>query len=390
MKYNFDEIIDRRNTNCEKYDDLLQIFGKNDLIPMWVADTDFRTPDFIVDAVKQRAEHEIYGYPLIPESFFSSIQKWLFNKYNWKVEKEWIVFSPNVVIGLASVVLSMTKPGDKIIVQPPVYFPFFHVVSGNDRIVVENQLKYVNNHYEFDFDDLKSKIDENTKMLILCSPHNPGGRVWTKEELTELGIICMKNNIILVSDEIHSDLVLFDNIHSPVASISDEMQQNCITSMSASKTFNMAGLCSSFVIIPNNYLRSKFNQFMHATHISMGNFFGLTATEAAYSNGHDWLRQLLEYLEGNFNIIDSFFNENFSCIKVMKPEASFLVWIDMSGLGIPVKDAFKRLVDAGLGLSPGYIFGSGGDNFVRLNMGCPRSVLLEGLDLFKKAFKDFK
>ncbi len=386
MKYNFDEIIDRRNTNCEKYDDLLAIFGKDNLIPLWVADTDFRTPDFIADAIKKRADHEIYGYPMIPESFYNSIQNWINARHDWKIEKEWISFSPNVVIGLASTVLSLTKPGDKIIVQPPVYFPFFHVIKGNDRIIVENQLKVVNNHYEIDYDDLINKIDSNTKMLFLCSPHNPGGRVWQKEELKKLGEICLENNIIIVSDEIHSDLIFPGRKHTPIASVSDKLSNICITLMSASKTFNIAGLSSSYVIIPNKELRSKFNYFINHNHFSGGNIFGLTATEAAYSNGHEWLQMLLEYLEGNLNIVTAFFTENFPSLKVMIPEGSFLVWIDLSGIGMPIKDAMDKLIENGLALSPGYLFGSGGENFVRLNMGCPKSILINGLEIFKKTF----
>ncbi|MBP7508370.1 MAG: PatB family C-S lyase [Prolixibacteraceae bacterium] len=386
MKYNFDEIIDRKNTNCEKYDDLIEIFGKEDLIPMWVADTDFRTPDFIVEAIKKRADHEIYGYPMIPDSFYNSIQNWINTKHNWKIEKEWISFSPNVVIGLASTVLSLTRPGDKIIVQPPVYFPFFHVIKGNDRIIVENQLKVVNNHYEFDYDDLINKIDRNTKMLILCSPHNPGGRVWKKEELIKLGKICLEKNIVIVSDEIHSDLIFSGIKHTPIASISDEMANSCITLMSASKTFNIAGLSSSYVIVPNKELRSKFNYFINHNHFSGGNIFGLTATEAAYTHGQEWLQMLIEYLEENLKIVTSFFSEHFPSVKVMVPEGSFLVWIDLSGIGIPIKDAINKLIENGLALSPGHIFGSGGENFVRLNMGCPKSLLIKGLEVFKKTF----
>lgn len=386
MKYNFDEIIDRRNTNCEKYDDLLAVFGKDNLIPMWVADTDFRTPDFIVDAIKKRAEHEVYGYPMIPDSFYNSIQNWIYARHNWKIEKDWISFSPNVVIGLASIVLSLTKPGDKIIVQPPVYFPFFHVIKGNDRIIVENQLKVVNNHYEIDYEDLVNKIDGDTKMLILCSPHNPGGRVWEKEELVKLGNICREKNIIIVSDEIHSDLIFSGHKHTPIASVSDEMADICITLMAASKTFNIAGLSSSYVIIPNKELRFKFSHFINHNHFSGGNIFGLTATEAAYTYGHEWLQELLDYLEGNLEIVSSFFAENFPAVKVMVPEGSYLVWIDISGLGMPVKEAMNILIENGLALSPGYIFGSGGEDFVRLNMGCPKSILIEGLDIFKKSF----
>ena len=388
MKYNFDEIIDRINTNCIKYDGREQVFNKTDVIPLWVADTDFRTPDFIVEAVKKRAGHEIYGYPVIPNSFYSSIMGWVQRRHGWQIEKDWINYSPNVVIGLASLVLSMTKPGDKIIVQPPVYFPFFHVVKGNDRGMIENPLKNINGRYYFDFDDLKSKIDKDTKMLLLCNPHNPGGMVWSREELTELGQICIENNIVVVSDEIHSDLIYKDYKHVPFATISEAFATNSITAMSASKTFNIAGLSSSFLIIKNNKLARQYQKFMQATHISSGNFFGHVATEAAYQNGDDWLLQLLEYLEGNLQLIKAHLSLHLPKVKLMQPEGTYLAWIDLSELSIKPRDAFDKLVNAGVGLSFGHLFGQGGENFVRLNMGCPRAVLAEAMDKMVLALKE--
>ena len=388
MTYNFDEIIDRRNSNCEKYDSRERIFKNPDLIPLWVADTDFRTPDFIVEAVKRRAEHEIYGYPIIPDSFFTSIQGWLKRRHDWSIEKDWINYSPNVVIGLASLVLSLTKPGDKIIVQPPVYFPFFHVVKGNDRQMVENPLKNKNGRYYFDLDDLKSKIDKDTKMLLLCNPHNPGGMVWSKEELTAIGEICIENDIIIVSDEIHSDLIYSNYKHTPFATISEEFAANSITAMSASKTFNIAGLSSSFLIVPNARLARHYKKFMQATHISSGNFFGLVATEAAYQFGDDWVDQLICYLEDNLTLLKSYLSEYLPKVKLMEPEGTYLAWIDISQLSIGTNEAFDALVKAGVGLSPGYLFGQGGESFVRLNMGCPRAVLKEALEKMVRALKN--
>jgi cysteine-S-conjugate beta-lyase len=385
MKYNFDEIVDRSNTNCEKYDGRKRVFGTDELIPLWVADTDFRTPDFIVNAVKKRADHEIYGYPIKPDSYYLSIQRWLFNQHEWVVERSWITYCPNVVVGVASVILSMTKPGDKIIVQPPVYFPFFHVVEGNDRILVENPLKLEDSIYRFDFDDLKSKIDNRTKMLLLCNPHNPGGRVWLKDELAKLARIAMENNILIVSDEIHSDLILHGNKHTPIAILSKEISFATITISSASKTFNIAGLSSAYLVIRNKALMAKYNQFMQATHISSGNFFGMVATEAAYTYGAEWLSQLNDYLYLNFLFIERFFRENIPEIKVMEPQGTFLVWIDISGLGIEPRSFYQKLVNAGVGISPGSLFGTGGENYIRLNMGCPKSLLIEALERFKIA-----
>lgn len=388
MKYNFDEIIDRRNTNCEKYDSRESIFGNANVIPLWVADTDFRTPDFIVNAVKARAEHEVYGYPVKPDSYYKSIQGWLNRRHNWRVDQGWITYCPNVVISLASIILALTKPGDKIVVQPPVYFPFFHVVEGNGRVMIENPLKNTGKRYKFDLDDLKSKIDADTKMLLLCNPHNPGGMVWTKDELIEIGNICVENNIIVVSDEIHADLIYSGHKHIPFASISEEFAMNSITTMSASKTFNIAGLSSAFLITKNKNHMAAFKRFMHATHISSGNFFGIVATEAAFTYGDSWLGHLMEYLEGNLNYIQSFITQHLPKLKVMRPEGTYLLWIDISGLSVKPRIAFNKLVEGGLGLSPGYLFGTGGENFVRLNMGCPRSVLEEAMVKMKVIFEN--
>jgi cysteine-S-conjugate beta-lyase len=387
-KYDFDELVDRTNTHCEKYDSRERIFGNADVIPLWVADTDFKTPDFIVNAVKERASHEIYGYPIIPDSFYEAIEGWLERRHQWTVSRETLQYAPNVVIALASIVLSMTKPGDKIVVQPPVYFPFFQVIEGNERIIVENPLKVLDGRYHFDLDDLRSKIDENTKMLFLCNPHNPGGTVWTKQELTDLGNLCHEKNVFVVSDEIHADLVYSGNHHTPFASISESFAQNSIVAMSASKTFNIAGLSSAFLVIPDKHKRSQYKHFMRATHISSGNFFGLVATEAAYEHGDEWLNQLLRYLENNLLLVEDYLAANLPKLKVMKPEGTYLIWIDLSDLSVSAKKAYELMVEAGVGLSPGFLFGTGGDNYVRLNMGCPRSVLQQGLDCMKAALEN--
>lgn len=386
MIYNFDEIIDRSNTNCEKYDSRKAIFGSENVIPMWVADTDFRTPDFIVKAVKERAAHEVYGYPQKPDSYYESICNWHKRQHAWHIQREWLSYSPNVVVALSSIVLSLTKPGDKVILQPPVYFPFYHVVEGNERVVIENQLKIEDGRYRFDFDDLKAKIDSKTKMLLLCNPHNPGGMAWTKDELTELGQICIENNIIVVSDEIHSDLVFPEYKHTPFAAISDEFAQISLTTTAASKTFNMAGLSSAYIITANEQFMLAYKKLMRATHVSSGNFFGIVATEAAFTHGDEWLLQLKNYLKGNRDYLEQYLAENIPLVKMMHPEATFLAWIDLSGLTISTNEAFSNLVKAGVGLSIGNMFGPGGENFVRLNFGCPRSVLQKGLEIMKQTW----
>ncbi len=387
MEYNFDQIIDRTNSNCQKYDNRKAVFGTTDLIPMWVADTDFKTPDFIVNAVKKRAEHQVYGYPLKPDSYFESIMGWYKRRHNWDIKKNWIQFCPNVVSGIASLVLSLSSEGDKIIVQPPVYFPFFHVVEGNKRVMVENPLKREGNRYSFDFDNLKSIIDEKTKMILLCSPHNPGGMVWTREELSELGKICIENGIIVIADEIHADLIFSGHTHIPFPSISDEFAMNSIIVSSASKTFNIAGLSSAYIIAKNPEYRKAYEAFARATHITSGNFFGQVATEAAYNYGESWLDQLILYIEENYNFIESFIKNEIPCLKLIKPEGTFLAWIDFSEVSLPTADVYKNLIDNGLGLSPGHMFGEGGKTFLRLNMGCPRSLIVTAMDILKRTIE---
>jgi cysteine-S-conjugate beta-lyase len=386
-QYNFDEIIERNSTDCEKYDSRSIIFGRSDIIPLWVADTDFRTPDFIVSALKERMQHEIFGYTKKRERLFEAIQRWYLRRHSFTIRAEWIQFSPNVVSALASVVLSMTNTGDKIIVQPPVYFPFFHLVEGNGRVLVENKLRIENGRYTFDFEDLLSKIDDKTKMLLLCNPHNPGGTVWNLDELKQLSDICLEKGIIIISDEIHSDLILQNKKHVCAASISDEAALNTITVSSASKTFNIAGLSLAYLLIPDKKLRSKYEHFMQASHLSSGNIFGLIATEAAYTYGDEWLEQLLIYLENNAKRIDDIFAPYSSEIKVMRPEATFLSWVDVSGIGIDSKKATQIIAEHGVGISPGYLFGKGGENFIRINFGCPQSVLETALHKIIRALK---
>jgi cysteine-S-conjugate beta-lyase len=384
--YNFDEIIDRSGTDCEKYDSREKVFGKADVIPLWVADTDFRTPAFITDAIKKRADHEIYGYPIRPESYCNSIQKWLLRQHEWLIDREMLCCSPNVVVGLASLVLSLTQPGDGIIVQPPVYYPFFHVVQGNDRSLIENPLKLKNGRYYFDLEDLKSKINDKTRMLLLCNPHNPGGMSWKRDELEALGKICIKNNIIVVSDEIHADLVLPGHKHLPFASVSEEHARICITAMAASKTFNVAGLSSAFLIFTNRDLYRPYKKFINATHISSGNFFGMIATVAAFTHGDEWLEQLRAYLDCNVKLAEHFISTRMPRIKIMHPEATFLLWLDFRDFGLNDEQLLKKLVDCGVGLSPGYLFGTGGSGFMRLNFGCPRPVLQNALEKMEEGF----
>jgi cystathionine beta-lyase len=352
-----------------------------------VADTDFRTPDFIMEAIRKRMEHEILGYTFRGESFYEAIINWVRSRHNWDIRKEWISFSPGVVSALTVAVITLTKPGDKIIAQPPVYFPFFETILGSDRQLVENPLKLVNGRYHFDLEDLEKKLNDDTRMLLLCNPQNPGGMVWRTEELSALEAICKKNNILVVSDEIHSDLLFKGETHIPWAMVSEESGQNSIVCMAPSKTFNVAGLSTSFAVIPNPRLKKLFDKMMNTMHIHMGNIPGKVALEAAYTHGEAWLTQLMEYVEENFRFLFNFMSDYLPRIKVMRPEATFLVWLDFREYGMNDKKLSRFLVEkAKVGLNNGARFGTGGDGFQRINIGCSRSVLKEGLERMKAAF----
>ncbi len=388
MQYNFDEIIPREGTNCIKYDGCERVFHTSDLLPMWVADTDFRTPRFIVDAIKKRVDHEIFGYSFKPDSYFDAVSDWIFRRHNWKVKKEWISFSPGVVAGIALAIETFSRPGDGVIVQPPVYFPFFDCVKGTRRKLIENPLKLQNGRYTFDFKDLKSKISRNTRLILLCNPQNPGGMVWTKGELEELAAICLENRIMVLSDEIHSDLVFKGHVHIPFATLSEDAAKNCTVFMAPSKTFNVAGLASSLVIIPDRINRARFERVLNVGHLGMGNIFGRIAIEAAYRHGDEWLEQLLDYLWENYLFLNDFIQNNLPGVKVMKPEATFLIWLNFQSYGMNDNELLEFTANkAKVGLNNGALFGTGGEGWMRINIGCPRSVLKEGLSRLEKAFK---
>lgn len=389
-KYDFDEIVPREGTDSIKWDARKKVFRGNDVLPLWVADMDFKTPDFIADAIKKRASHEIYGYTFKPASYFNSIAGWMKRRHNWEIQKSWISFSPGVVAGLTLAVETFSEPGDQVIVQPPVYFPFFETIKGTRREMVENPLIIKNGRYTFDFDDLKSKITKNTRLMLLCNPQNPGGTVWTREELEELAGICIENQIMVISDEIHSDLVFSGNKHIPYATVSEEAAQNCLVLMAPSKTFNVAGLSSSVVIIPGKTNFSRYETALEVGHLGMGNIFGSVALEAAYTYGDEWLNQLLGYLWDNFLLLDDFFRKKLPRVRVMKPEATYLVWLDFTGYGMDDNELSRFLADvAKVGLNNGGRFGTGGDGWMRINIGCPRSILLEALERTEKALVQF-
>ncbi len=387
MPYNFDEIIERRGTDSFKYDALEMFFGSDDILPVWVADMDFRTPDFIMKAIRERLNHEILGYTLRNDNFYSSIIGWVKRRHNWEIKKEWISFSPGVVSALTASVMAFTEPGEKVIVQTPVYFPFFESVRGVKRRLIENPLKLVDGRYTFDLEDLESKIDEKTRMLMLCNPHNPGGMVWTRKELTALSAICERNNIMVVSDEIHSDLLFDQQIHTPYSMLSDESANNSIVCMAPSKTFNLAGLSTSFVVIPNAETMQQYEKLMRTLHVHMGNIPGMVALEAAYSLGDKWLSEMMNYVQENYRELESYFSDHLPRVRVMRPEATYLVWLDFRDYGMNDKELSKFMVErAKVGLNNGGRFGRPGDGFMRINLGAPRSVVMEAARRISEAF----
>ena len=386
MKYNFDELIDRRNTGAVKTDLCKKMFGTDDLIPLWVADMDFRTPDFIIDAINNRCKHPILGYTVPDEEYFNSIIRWIDARHGWKLERSWLGFLPGIVPGLAFAVNALTQAGDEIIIQPPVYPPFIHVPSKNDRELIYNPLKVVDGRFEMDLEDLEYKITDRTRMFILCNPHNPGGRTWDADTLIKVAEICHKHGVLVVSDEIHSDMALPGNVHTPFASVSELAEQNSITYMAPSKTFNMAGLVSSSYIIPNSEIRKKFSDFMDNSELANGNIFAYVAAQAAYEKGTEWLSEMISYIQGNVDYIVEFLEKNIPQIKPMIPQASFLIWLDCTGLEMSSHQLQDFMVkEARLGLNKGTTFGPGGEQHLRLNIGCSREVLKQAMEQLKSA-----
>ena len=388
MKYDFNQICDRKNTNCFKWDFIQSIFGNDDVIPMWVADMDFPVATPIVEALKRRVEHEFYGYTKASTDVIQSVVDRMWDKYAWKIKSEWIVFTPGVVPALNITVRMLTHPGDEIILQEPVYYPFFPAVTSSGCQIVNNQLRLINGRYEMDYEDLEHQfharigmlpVPNRIKAIMLCNPHNPVGRLWNKEELTKLGDIAIKHGVVVISDEIHCELLFKDHQHTPFASISEEFEQNSIVCMSPSKTFNLAGLEVSSIIIPNKKLRHLFINTRTGI-LPEPNLFGYTALEAAYRFGDEWLDQLLDYLQGNLDFLLKYFANRIPKIKVIKPQGTYLIWLDCRDLGMDDMTLRNFMRDkAKVGFDDGFLFGSGGSGFQRMNIACPRPILEEAL-----------
>lgn len=382
MTYNFDKTIDRHGTGALALDVLQERYGRPDLTPLWVADMNFETPDFITDALRRRLDHSLYGYTVVPDDFWPTIIKWIYDHHQWNVSQEWMRFIPGIVKGIGFVVNVFCKPDEKVIIQPPVYHPFRLTPQGNKREVVMNPLRRNDDgSYSMDFDNLAKVADDKCRVLILSNPHNPAGIVWDVDTLRQLAHFCHEHDIIVISDEIHCDMALFGNKHHPFASVSDEAAQCSITFGAPSKTFNIAGIVSSYCIVPNEELRRPFFEWLTANELDEPHLFAPIATIAAFKEGEEWRRQMLAYIEGNIKFVEDYLAANIPQIKPLRPQASFLVWLDCRGLGLD-HDALQDLFinHARLALNDGEMFGIGGKGFMRMNVASPRSVLKDALD----------
>ncbi len=391
MRYDFDSVISRYNTNSVKWDFAEQFFQVRDIWPMWVADMDFRVPEPVIDAVKKVADQGIFGYTRASDSYYEALMKWMKTRHGWDIQKEWVALCTGVVPAIRMVIKAFTQPGDEVIVQTPVYYPFFDVIRDNSCEILDNPLRLENGKYMMDLADLERKINRRTKLILLCSPHNPVGRVWQEKELRELGELCLKNNILVVADEIHEDIVYDGFKHIPFPLVSKEFADKSIVCTSASKSFNLAGLKTSNIIISNPEIRQHFSDTVRSCGLQSPNLFGLVATEAAYQYGEEWLEQLLDYLQGNVTLVTEYAAERMPGLKVTQPEGTYLLWLDFRNCGIS-PDRLGKFVreEAKVGLEAGTIFGCKEDGFERMNIACPRSILAEGLRRLEATVKLLK
>ena len=381
MTYDFDKIIDRTGSGDLKHGVLKERYGRDDLLPLWVADMDFETPQFITDALRQRLEHSLFGYTVVPNGLWTSIIQWIRDHHQWEVKREWLTYIPGIVKGIGMAINVFVKEDEKVIIQPPVYHPFRLTPQGNGRKVVYNPLKEVDGTYEMDFEQLAEVVDDKCRLLILSNPHNPAGVCWPKETLQRLAHFCFEHHIIVISDEIHADMALFGNKHIPFASVSDEAAQISITFGAPSKTFNIAGIVSSYAIVPNDSLRRRFYTWLEANELNDPPLFSPIATIAAYTQGEDYRQQMLSYIEDNIRFVEDYCREHLPQIKPWRPQASFLVWLDCRALGLSHDALVDLFVNhAHLALNDGAMFGIGGSGFMRLNVGTPRAVLRQALE----------
>ena len=381
MTYSFDKIVDRRGSGDLKHGVLQERYGRSDLLPLWVADMDFETPPFITEALRQRLDHSLFGYTVVPEELWDVIIQWTLEHHGWQVQREWLTYIPGIVKGIGMAINVFSEEGDKVIIQPPVYHPFRLTPQGNGRKVVYNPLRELpDGSYDMDFEQLEQVTDEHCKILILSNPHNPAGICWKENTLRRLAHFCYEHHILVLSDEIHSDMALFGNRHIPFATVSDEAAACSITFSAPSKTFNIAGIVSSYAIVPNPTLRRRFYSWLEANELNDPPLFSPIATIAAYSQGESWRKQMLAYIEENIRFVEEYCQQHLPKIKPWRPEASFLVWIDCRPLGLQHDELVDLFVNrAHLALNDGAMFGPGGEGFMRLNVGTPRSILLQAL-----------
>lgn len=386
--YNFDEPIERRGTDCFKWDALPAMYGRDDLTPMWVADMDFRSPDFVMEAIRKRCEHEVLGYTMPSDAYWQAVTAWLAKHYDIQASKEDLHFIPGIVAGISYALLCLTQPGDKVLVTTPVYPPFLNLPRESGRTLVCSPLKINNGRFEIDFEDFERKAD-GCKVLIMSNPHNPAGTIWGTEVLQKVATLCERKGIIVISDEIHADLTLPGHHHVSYSTVNDAAKRHSITFMAPSKTFNIAGLGSSVCFIADDTLRKRFFVWLDSLGVSGGNIFAFTAAEAAFAHGEEWLKQMLEYLNENVLTLKNFLNERMPKVKAVLPEASYLAWLDFSGYGFSHKELADKLInEAHVVLNDGTTFG--GDAYqhcFRLNLGCPRNTLISCLDSIAKTIE---
>jgi len=384
----FDRTINRLNTASYKWDFMEKRFGTSDLVPFWVADMDFAAPPAVVEAIVERAKHGVYGYTIRPQSYYDAVLGWLERRHGWKIPQEWLTSCPTVMTSLSIVMEILTEPGDGVILQSPVYNAFHRDIPLNDRKIVENPLRYENGRYTMDYEDLERKLaGGNAKLMLLCSPHNPVGRVWSPDELRQLGELCLRYGVPVVSDEIHFDLVYPGHKHTMFASLSEEIAQNSITLIAPTKTFNMAGLQMSNAVIPNQKWRQMFNRRLGALSLTLESYFALTALEAAYTRSDQWLDELVQYLDDNRRFATDFIREHLPGIEVVKSEGTYLLWLDCRQLGLSEQEIKTWMYQhAKVALLEGSMFGPAGEGFLRLNFACPRDLLKTGLERMRQAW----
>ena len=385
--YDFDRVIERKGSGAVKFDALGKVFGKEDLMPLWVADMDFETPHFVTDALRERLDHSVFGYTVEPEDYWPTVRKWIADHHGWEVECEWMTYIPGIVKGIGMAINALLEKDEKVIIQPPVYHPFRLVPQKNRREVVFNPLREEKDGgYSMDLDNLEKVCDDKCRMLILSNPHNPAGITWPRETLIRLAEFCHRRGIIVISDEIHCDMALFDNRHIPFASVSPEAAACSITFGSPSKTFNIAGIVSSYAIVPDKELRERFFSWLEASELNAAPLFSPIATIAAFRHGEQWRREMLEYVEGNIVFVEEFCRKYIPQVRPLRPQASFLVWLDCRGLDMNHDELIDLFVNqAGLALNDGEMFNPGGKGFMRLNVATQRQTLEKAMEKLKEA-----